>query len=85
MATCTKSDCAFYGVEPALMCGCHGGGSHPLPLTRYEYASFKSPAQAALALEDMFASGDVCEAERPAIEKRTFAGQPSRFVIMLQG
>lgn len=49
---------------------------------RFDYASYGSYDQAELALEDMFASGDVTEAERPEIERRK-TDRGIRFVITL--
>jgi len=37
---------------------------------RYDYAAYRSMERAEAALEDMFATGDVFESERPMIEKR---------------
>ena len=37
---------------------------------RFDYATYKSRERAELALEDMFATGDVFECEGPEIEKR---------------
>jgi hypothetical protein len=45
---------------------------------RYEYARYKTRERAEMALENMFATGDVVEAERPEIERRG-----NRYVITL--
>jgi hypothetical protein len=49
---------------------------------RFEYARFKSRDRAELALEDMYASGDVFEAECPLIERRSTING-TRWVITL--
>lgn len=59
-------------------------------MSRYDYASYKSYEQAATALEQMFAQGDVSTGERPHIEKRsgrtrTDAPLKTRYVITLEG
>jgi hypothetical protein len=52
---------------------------------RYEYASYQSLQAAKATLEDMFATGDVTEGERPLIEKRQSRQYPgiTRYVITL--
>lgn len=47
---------------------------------RYVYSSHKTRDRAEDALEDMFASGDVCEGERPMIEARREGGLHPRIV-----
>jgi hypothetical protein len=47
---------------------------------RYDYASYSTYSKAELALEDMFATGDVCGGEFPRIERRG-----KRYVITLSG
>ncbi len=52
---------------------------------RYDYASYKTYERASDALEDMFASGDVTQGERPKIEpRRSSPKRPvERWVITL--
>jgi hypothetical protein len=57
---------------------------HINDVIRYDYAFFKCPTKASLALEDMWASGDVGSLEQPAIERRA-TSKGTRWIITLNG
>lgn len=55
---------------------------------RYDYGAYKTLERAQAALEDMFATGDVCEGEKPEIEKRSgktasWSKAKTRYVVTL--
>jgi hypothetical protein len=50
---------------------------------RYPYSTHKTELAAEEALEDYFATGEVCEGEHPTIVRRLFHGRV-RYVIELE-
>lgn len=51
---------------------------------RFEYSRHKSIERAEMALDDYFASGEVCNGDAPKIERRTTPNGP-RWVVTLNG
>jgi len=56
-------------------------------MTQFAYSTHKTYEEAALALEDYFASGEVCEGEHPNIEARDIYTPHKRRVysVMVDG
>ena len=49
---------------------------------RFDYAKYKSRERAELGLEDMFASGEVSEGERPKIVRRNTENGVRYFITL---
>lgn len=49
-------------------------------MLRYDYGFYKTREAAELALEDMYATGEVCEGERPRIEPPRRSGGKSKAI-----
>jgi len=54
-------------------------------MTRFVYSHHRTKQQAEAALEDYFASGQVCEGERPTIVRKRYAQSGEWFNIEING